>query len=624
MSDFSSPLYPSLRTYAGQADASTVNPPNTVVIDGRIYAISLENYSNTALPAFRQGVVTSGEPSDQLFNPEGGWWRYRFDWSSGAGQVVADFGDNKNAQQFASSTNVDVWTENKLQLAPAITEIFDSGGTHTAAVSVYTFNDVMYVCTGDKLYEGTDFTFTLKCSFGTPVHSLAFAGTSIWAISNTTLYNVDIATSTVYTGFTASISFDTIAFVANRLLISDGNHLRLVNAIGSFSPIFTHYDTTFKWTTIIGAGSSIFVGGYGGTKSQLYSITATTYGGTPTIGGEATTFTGNERLFGGFEYGSIVVLQTSKGIRIGSIADNQVTYGPLLPSENPVFASVGEGQYVWYGATRDDDQIEIIRADLDNFTEVLKPAYASEIIDDDVNGKAIVSIVRYAEPSTFTPAVGEYQRYETTYTCYSTLEGKVFKVGGGYATSGSLLTGDIYFGTAEHKTLGRVQIGFEPLNSATNESIQVEIFNKETNERLANIIATQTDQIDVELPATGYEFSSIELKLTLSSDGTTTPVIKQWKVNAFPVAPPVQRWRIPIMLYGTVVFGDGQGQHLLMSPFEELQHIRNLWQDRSVFTYREGVHSYRVRLDTFTVQPTRWDEAGEWLEAVVFVEMLSV
>lgn len=627
MSDFSTPLHPAPQLYGGQADASARNPPNTVVIDGRIYAISLENYSNTALPAFRQGVVTSGEPSDQIFNPDGGWWRYRFDWSSGAGQNVADFGENRIGNKFRTSSNIDVWTENKLQLGPKVTQIFDSGGTHTAAVSVYTFDDVMYVCTGNTLYEGTDFTFTSKCTFGTPVHTLTFDGTYIYGISDSVIYQVNIATDAVLSStITATNTFDNIAYVSNVLLFSDGNLLRQLNSFNtnSASTIFTHYDKTFEWTTFIGAGSSIFVGGYGGTKSQLYSLEATTYGLTPTIGAEATTFTGNERLFGGFEYGSIVVLQTSKGIRIGSINDNQVTYGPLVPSENPVFASVGEGQYVWYGATRDDNQIEIIRADLDNFTDVLKPAYASEIIDSNTDGKAVVSIVRYAEPTTFTPAVGEYQRYETTYICYSTLEGKVYKVGGGYAISGTLSTGDIYFGTAEHKSLGRVQVGFEPLNSATNETITVQLVNKETGVQLGQVIAQQDEQIDIELPATGYQFSSIELNMTLTSDGTTTPVIKQWKVNAYPVAPPIQRWRVPVMLYGTVVFGDGQGQHLLMNPHEELEHIRNLWQNRTVFLYREGIHQYRVRLDTFTVQPTRWDEDGDWLEAVVFVEMLSV
>ena len=625
MSDFSTPLYPAPQLYGGQADPSVRNPPNTVVINGRIYGISLENYSKTALPAFRQGVVTSGEPSDQLFNPDGGWWRYRFDWSSGAGQYVSDFGDDRIGNRYNSSTNIDVWEENKLQLAPKITQIFDAGGAQTAAVSVYTFNDVMYVCTGSTLYEGTNFTFTSKCTFGTAVHTLTFDGTYIYAISNTAIYQVNIATNAVVTStVTATNTFDNIAYVSNVLLFSDGNILKQLTAINTSSAIFTHYDKTFEWTTFIGAGSSIFVGGYGGSQSQLYSLEASTYGGTPTIGGEATTFTGNERLFGGFEYGSIVVLQTSKGIRIGSISNNQITYGPLVPSQNPVFASVGEGQYVWFGATRDDQQIEIIRADLDNFTEVLKPAYASEILDSNTDGRAVVSVVRYAQPTTFTPATGEYQRYEKTYTCYSTLEGKVYKIDDGYATSGTLSTGAIYFGTAENKSLGRLQVGFEPLNSATNETVTVQIVNKETNQQLAKIVASENKQSEIELPATGYTFVTIEINITLASDGTTTPVVKQWKLNAFPVAPAIQRWRVPIMLYNTVIFGDGQGQHLLLDPYEELDFIRELWENRTVFLYREGIHEYRVRLDTFTVQPTRWDENGDWLEAVVFVEMLSV
>jgi hypothetical protein len=633
MSDYSASLYPSPPLYLGQSEGGVRNPPNTVVINGRTYAISLENYSNTALPAFRQGVVTSGEPSDQLFNPDGGWWRYRFDWSSGAGQNVADFGDEQNGQRFKSSENVYVWDENKLSLSHNVTELFDSGGTHTAAVKVYTFNDLMYILTGDKLYVSTDGSTTaLLTTFSGTVHSLAFDGTDIYGISNTDLYVINASTGVVSStnGLSISNSFDHIGYVGNLLVLGAGNELYHVTQSNHADFIFRHYDTEFEWTTFIGAGSQVFVGGYGGLSSQLYTLepaAGQAYGDvnhTPVVGGEATTFTGNERLFGGFEYGSIAVLQTSKGIRVGTISNDQVTYGPVVPSENPVFASVGEGQYVWYGATRDDEQIEIMRVDLDNFTEVLKPAYANEVLQADTAGKAVMSLVRFAGILQTSLAVGQYPQYGPTHTFFSTLEGKVFKIDSGYQQTGTLSTGDIYFGTAEYKTLGRIQIGFEPLNQTSNETVQLEIYNKEDGTKLADMLAIQEGQTFLELPATGYTFSSLELVFTLTSDGTTTPIVKQWKVNAFPVVPPVQRWRIPIMLYNTVVFGDGQGQHLSMNPHDELEYIRDLWINRKVFVYREGIHEYRVRLDTFTVQPTRWDEFGEWLEAIVFVEMLSV
>jgi len=40
--------------------------------------------------------------------------------------------------------------------------------------------------------------------------------------------------------------------------------------------------------------------------------------------------------------------------------------------------------------------------------------------------------------------------------------------------------------------------------------------------------------------------------------------------------------------------------------------------------YREGNHDYRVRIDNFAVQPRKWDDVGNWLEAMITVQLHSV
>ena len=626
MATFSAPLYPSPAVYVGEATSSVVNPPNTVVLDNRVYAISLENYSNTGLPSFRPSIITSNEPSDQLFNPDGGWWRYRFDWRLGAGQKVLDLGDDRLGAQFRTSQNVDIWNENELRIGPKVEEIFNANGTNSTAVTVYTYDDTLYMCTGNKLYTSTDYTFTEFCTFaGDAVFDMTFDGNFIWAISPTKLYKVDAATAAVtLTSITPTYQFDKIAYVGTHLLIGDGPALREILSGGaSSSTVYTYYDTSFVWTTILSAGSSVYVGGHGGANSKLFTLTNITAGALA-LGAEATSFPTAERLFGGFGYGSVVLLQTSNGVRLGNVSGNAITYGPLLPSDNPVFAATAEGKYVWYGATRNDFKAEIIRADLETFTETLKPAYASEMFIDNANARSIPSMTRYAEPSIYASAPGEYQRYEESYTVFSTLEGKVYRVGGAVQTEGVLYTGEVFFGTAENKSLGAITVGFEPLDASTNERIEMSIVNVDTGQQLANVVASNEGQTELSLPATGFLFQKVELALKLFGDGTTTPSIRYWKGNAFPVAPPVQRWRVPLLLYNMVVYGDGQGQHLSMNPWQEIEHVRYLWRERRVCFYREGDHQYRVRVDNFILQPTRWNENGDWLEAVLFVDLLSV
>ena len=60
---------------------------------------------------------------------------------------------------------------------------------------------------------------------------------------------------------------DTVAFVANRLLVGNGNILYEVGSTGTRTAIVTHFQASFRWTIIFAIGSKIYVGGYAGDRS---------------------------------------------------------------------------------------------------------------------------------------------------------------------------------------------------------------------------------------------------------------------------------------------------------------------------------------------------------------------
>jgi hypothetical protein len=607
---------------SGPFDTSVSNPPKTVFLNGQVYSVELENYRHSGLPTLREGVVLSETPSDTLFNPNGGWWRYRYDWSHGAGQLRLDLGET-NDRRFYTSTNIDPWDEDTLTLQPAITEILDASSGLTQPVILNQFGNYVYACNGSTIWKfDNDLApATFVTSGIANVKAWDFDGTYIWAISDTTLYKITLA-GVVATEATATGTFYSVTFTGANLLVSEDNVLKEYKpSTSSFTDIYTHYNTEFQWTTVFNIGSKIYVGGYAYNTSSLFNMT-TTSGGALAISNQAASFPKDEKLYGGVGYGGSGILYSNHGIRFATVTgDGSLTYGPLIATNGDVTAVEPQGEFVWFNWQRDDELIELARLSLTTFTDTLLPAYAGDI-KTSIQGTNCRSIVRFAPAGTTPSGVGAVTPYDNYRTVFTDIDGKVYaSVDGSYQTSGELNTGEVYFGTVEDKSLNEINIRFSPIVAANNEKVTVDVY---TDTLIGSYVAEGDGETSMTIYGAGIEFDHMHLVIKLESDGTSTPTVHQWRINASPKPPAVQQWVIPLIVAQRVIVGDGQGEYYNYDPWGELENIRSVWQNKDVIIYREGNHAYRVRIDNFAVQPRKWDDIGNWLEAIITVQLHSV
>ena len=626
--------------YAGAVSFSAP-PPYTIALNDHVYAFDLAQYQQNGLAPFNASVVTSGEPNDNLFNSQGGWWRYRFNWNRGMGQPIADLDDNVIGARYDVSENLYPWETNALSLSNTIdydSTQLTSSGTSIAPQLIFIDNHTIayngvdayaYDSSGTKVNLNTGATDLFGTDSLHPVlRHVVWDGQNVWGVANNNggteakLVKGEI-TSWATNGYTALAQYDLLddgtyvltstflKYVGNRLLLGSANKLYEVANDGTCDLIYTHSDYSFTWTTAFNVGSRLFVGGHSDTESFLYNMSSTSTG-VLAVAAQATTFPTYEFLYGGFGYGGNAIVWSNRGIRFATITgDNSLTYGSLIETDKPVYAASAYNKYIWFDMERADGKLQVGRMSLEDFTETLTPAYSTEYVNTDYTDE--ISSMLYVQYSGQTS--GQLFVVDDT--------GRVFRQSAtSYATTGYFRSGDVYFGTAEPKSLGRARVRFDKLRA--NETVKVSLYNSETNELLATQTASLVNQEQIDLTPNGLEFTRAYVQIDLTGDGTTTPTVRQWNVQAYPISPPVRQWQVPLIIGQTVLLGSGEGVMVTYDPWTEFEYVRNLWRNRSILTYTEGGHSIRTRIDNFLVRPTKWTDDGDWLEITLTVQLLSV
>lgn len=577
--------------------------PFTVNLNGRDYPVDLKEYRHNGIAKFRDGVTTSGEPNDQLFDSQGAWWRYRFSWHHGAGQTIADLDQDADAARYFESRGVDPWDKYQACLLPS-TELVLAAAAD--AISIIATSLHVYVADGAGVKRSADLsTWSSVTGLSGTVLDMDTDGINVYVATTTGVFTVGstLAATATSTAVPSNGGFHSIAFVGNRLLASDGAEIGELTPT-SFDVFYEHFQAAFRWTAMFQVGSRIYVGGYAGNRSELFSVTTTTAGALA-LSAEASTFFSGELLRAALSYGGTVILCTSKGVRFATLAqDATLQYGPLIEDAGDSLCVTAEGRFAWFGWDDFPDAgCGLGRLALDEFVAPLQPPYATDIFTEDENDP-VVAVTRFNGRTIFAIAgEGVYASSTTEHVEFGYLD-----------------SGQITFGTVEQKSMSQVKVGFAPLDD--DESVRVSV-RDENDVSLGTLITTAEGRDEMTLDLDGEETNRASVRIELRGDGTSTPCLRQWRMRGYPIAPPVEEWLVPLIIQSSVVVNDGEGQVLSMSPWDEVERIREVWVDASVVLYREGDHAVRVRVDNFQISTNDWRDGSDWFEVTCTVRLLS-
>lgn len=577
--------------------------PQTVTLDGYTFPVNVKEWRSGPEDTFRDRLVASDQPTDSLFNAKGAWSRYRYSWHHGCGQLIGDFDPAADQFRFDTSYGIEWRTKYQMSLLKATVNRLSSASTGTVLCRSA---DYVFAGIGTALYRTTDLiTWTAMTAPGGTILAMSTDGTDMY-VATSTLMGRYLGAATNITLFTTAVTGNctNVAFLSNRLLVGKDNALFECSSTGTLTTIKTHFQAAFRWTTLFNIGSRMYIGGYAGSRSELYTVT-TDSSGALVQAQEAAPLPLGEKLRMGLSFAGACMIATSAGIRFAQVAgDGTLTYGALIDELGDCQAATIDGRYVFAGySLMAGSRSGVLRAVVDEEISTLVPAYCLDLFEATTQN-TVTGVVRLNGLTAFAvDGSGVWVQSATTY------------VGQGEVRSGRLL-----FGTVEPKALIGLDINFAPLLSG--ESIEVNVYNQNAVMIGAGTMGTYlATTLTVDLG--GEQVPYVEVRVRLLGPGTSSPTVFSWRLRAYPVPPPVLQWMIPLIIGQVVTVNAGQGMDMSMNVDGVHSWIEDLYIHKRYTYLRIGTRSYRVRVDNFEWQPTKWTDSGDVPQGILVVQLVD-
>ena len=536
------------------------------------YGISNERpYERQTAPYKKEQFDNSKEPGEQTL--EGWWIRSQSSFHNGTGIKFYDPSAGETvAHRFTDSDNVDVWTKGQVTLLKETANLSGvTSGIYKSLSIVDGSTDKLLgwipASTTIKNYtpNGTAVEYTHVTGIGTPLDTaildIATDGINLFIADSDHIYTGPISTPAAgYSRYYATNSEKVIlGWVKQRLVACVGPSVyELTNAKGSDHALgpasYTHPNADWTWTSISEGGSAIYVAGYAGTSGAIYKFTLSTAGVMPTLtqGIIAAQLPNGEYPHKIESYLGYLLIGTNKGVRVATISDTNgdLTYGPLIieaANTGLDFAFRDRFVYVtgsingYAGLYRIDLSNEIQTSNEIETLRTLRFAYAKDTYLDGATGYATtVNFVGNSDQIAFTTSGSNGIAIQST----SVL-----------ATTGSITTGYIRYGTLEPKNFKRVRcrgdydtggLLISPVGP-DNTVYETAIYN--------SVIGTP--EVNIINPPGSQEFIAMKFTLskykdptdTSSTLDTTGPTFKGYQVRALPATPRQHLIQLPLYCY---------------------------------------------------------------------------
>jgi hypothetical protein len=591
-----------------------------------IYAINdARPYVRETAP-FRKDQFDNGqEPGEQSLT---GWWiRSQSSFHTGTGIKFFDPAqtDENGRYRFTDSRNIDVWTRGQATL---LKETANMSGVTTGT---YKLISVMDGATNKvvawepatatiKNYttSGTAVTYTDVTSIAQPLDTAILAvatdGTNLFIADNDHIYTGPISTPAAgYSRYYNTGSEKVVlGWVKQRLVGCIGASVYELTASKSSShtlptPVYTHPNADWTWTSISESGGAIYAAGYAGGNSAIYKFTLTTATGSlPTL---TSAITAAQLPIGEYVnkieyYLGYLMIGTNKGVRAAIVSDQDgsVNYGPIIIEEsNGVYDFAFRDKFVWVTGSI-GGYAGLYRIDLGTELEPLRFAYATDAYLDGVTGYATsVDFVGNSEQIAFTT---------------SGSNGIAIQSATVLATTGYLTTGYIRYGTLEPKNfkrlLGRGDFTYGSMVLETVDKNNVEYDHITYDSVIAPIEVTTSN------PPSAQEY--VAYKFILARDAVTTslgPIFKGYQAKATIATPrqrviqfPVYCFDVETDHFNTVIGYEGRAFERIQR-LEEVEEFGDVltWQDLNTGESRQAVIE-KVSFTRMTPPDKRFDGFG--------------
>ena len=597
------------------------------------YSISDERpYIRQTAPFRKEQSDIGAEPGEQSLT---GWWlRSQSSFHNGTGIKFYDPSAGETvSHRFADSDNVDVWTKGQVTL------LKETAAMTGVTTGVYKLISVLDGAT-DKIVawtpadttiknytaSGTAVTYTHVVTAGLDTATLAIAtdGAHLFVADNDHIYTGEITTPTAgYSEYYATGSERVVmAWVKQRLVAGVAASVyELTGTKGTSralpTPIYTHPNSDWVWSSISEGGSAIYAAGYLGGNSAIYKFVLSTAGVMPTLtsGIVAAQLPIGEIVYKIESYLGYLMIGTNKGMRVASISDTtgDLSYGPLIFEDaNGVRDFAFRDRFVWAAGTV-NSCAGLYRIDLGTEIESLRFAYAKDAYLSTAAGYATsVDFIGNTDQIAFTTSGSHGIAVQSTTVLSS---------------SGSITTGKIRFSTLEPKNFKRlIARGSFTSGTLTLSSLATNAGGSDVQyDHIGYNLEVEPVEITTSQPESAQEF--LAYKFTFDRDATDTtagPVFKGYQAKATIATPRVRVIKFPVWCYdvetdrfNTVIGYEGRA-YARIQLLEEIEKTGDVltWQDLTTGESQQAVIE-QVTFTRMTPPDKRFDGFGGIIEITI-------
>ena len=446
-------------------------------------------YRRQTAPYRKQQIDQSNEPGEQSLS---NWWlRSQSSFHKGSGIRFYDPTAGETVPyRFTDSRGVNVWDKGKITLLKDVTSTHYTTGTlrSNGRPSQY-LRSIRYGTTDavlladdydvDKITDAGEVHFIdYNSGADFPVDAICDDGKNAYWVTNRTsgsprmyvykkaltLTSADAETEMFHdNGITVTNAV--MEFVKERIVMCVNNSVYEFSTTATAlpSPVYTHPNTDYIYTSITASGPAIYISGYNGIKSVIHKFTLSTAGAMPTMTSAITAaeMPAGEIIYKIFYYLGYMMIGTNKGVRAAVVSDQDgsINYGPLIvETTNPVYDFAARDKFVWCTATVGTSP-GTIRINLGEEIETLRFAYANDLYEPDVTNGSV---------STGLAFIGNTSRLAFSSNALSSATadrgGNFLESATNYISTGYLQTGYIRYATIEDKVFKTLHVNMENAN----------------------------------------------------------------------------------------------------------------------------------------------------------------